>query len=126
MASIHQLNLETLLLKANALSPTLLYELFRNVDESISYELEIAGSTSATSLPGFGSGAAQIETIQTFVLITDTSVTLNWNAANTSLVVGTSERNAVFMAYGVSTTTVPTISNSGSTTALVQVLAGGT
>ena len=126
MASIHQLNLETLLLKANALSPTLLYELFRTVDESISYELEIAGSTSATSLPGFGSSAAQIETIQTFVLITDTSITLNWNGANTSLVVGTSQRNAVFMAYGVSTTTVPTIANSGSTTALVQVLAGGT
>lgn len=126
MAAIHQINLETLLLKANALSPTLLYELFRTVDESISYELEIASGTGATTLPGFGSGAAQIETIQTFVLITDTSVTLNWNAANTSLVVGASQRNAVFMAYGVSTTTAPTIANSGSTTALVQVIAGGT
>ena len=126
MAAIHRLKIESDILKTGAVSPLLLEELFRTVDESISYELEVAASTAATSLPGFGSGAAQIETIQSFILVTDTSVTLSWNSANTSLVVGTGQRRAVFIAYGVSTTTVPTIANSGSTTATIQIVAGGT
>ena len=126
MAAIHRLKIESDILKTGAVSPLLLEELFRTVDESISYELEVAGSTAATSLPGFGSGAAQIETIQSFICVSDTSVTLNWNGANTSMVVGTGQRRAVFIAYGVSTTTVPTIANSGSTTATIQIVAGGT
>lgn len=126
MPAIHRLKIESDILKTGAVSPLLLEELFRTVDESVAYELEVAGSTSATSLPGFGSGAAQIETIQTFLLVTDTSVTLSWNGANTSLVVNTGQRRAVFIAHGVSTTTVPTIANSGSSTATIQVMAGGT
>ena len=126
MAAIHRLKIESDILKTGAVSPLLLEELFRTVDESISYELEIAGGTAATSLPGIGSGAAQIETIQSFILVTDTSVTLAWNGANTSLVVSSGQRRAVFIAYGVSSTTVPTIANSGSTTATIQVAIGGT
>ena len=126
MAAIHRLKIESDILKTGAVSPLLLEELFRTVDESLAYELEVAGSTSATSLPGIGSGAAQIETIQSFICVSDTSVTLNWNGANTSMVVGTGQRRAVFIAYGVSTTTVPTIANSGSTTATIQIVAGGT
>ena len=126
MAAIHRLKIESDILKTGAVSPLLLEELFRTVDESLAYELEVAGSTAATSLPGIGSGAAQIETVQTFILITDTSVTLGWNSANTSLTVTTGQRRAVFIAYGVSTTTVPTIANSGSTTATIQVMIGGT
>lgn len=126
MAAIHRLKIDSDILKTGAVSPALVEELFRTVDESIAYELEVAGGTAATSLPGIGSGAAQIETIQTFILVTDTSVTLSWNAANTSLTVATGQRRAVFIAYGVSTTTVPTIANSGSTTAIIQVMVGGT
>ena len=126
MAAIHRLKIESDILKTGAVSPLLLEELFRTVDESLAYELEIAGGTAATSLPGIGSGAAQIETIQSFILVTDTSVTLAWNGANTSLVVSSGQRRAVFIAYGVSSTTVPTIANSGSTTATIQVAIGGT
>lgn len=93
---------------------------------SISYEVEIGTGVTAQALPGFGSSAGQITTIQTFLFVTDTTITLNWNAANTSMVVGSADRRAVFMAYGVSTTTVPTVTNSGSTTATVTVLGGGT
>ena len=126
MAAIHRLKIESDLLKSNAVSPTLLEELFRTVDESISYELEIADGTAATNLPGFGTGAAQIETIQTFILITNINVTLSWNSANTNLIVGSGQRFAFFIAYGVSTTTVPTIANSSGSLATVQVIAGGT
>lgn len=126
MAAIHRLKLNSDLLKTNAVSPELVEELFRTVDESVSYDAEVASGTTAASLPGFGSSAGQIETIQTFLLITDTSITLAWNGANTSLVVGSGQRRAVFIAYGVSTSTVPTVTNSGSTTATIQVMAGGT
>lgn len=126
MAAIHRLKIDSDILKTGAVSPELVEELFRTVDESISYEIEVAGSTAATSLPGFGSGATQIETIQSFVCVSDVSVTLGWNGANTSLVVGAGQRRAVFIAYGVSTTTVPTIANSGSSTATLQIMAGGT
>ena len=126
MAAIHRLKIESDILKTGAVSPLLLEELFRTVDESLAYELEIAGSTAATSLPGIGSGAAQIETIQSFILVTDANITLGWNSANTSMVVGTGQRRAVFIAYGVSSTTVPTVANSGSSTATIQVMIGGT
>ena len=126
MAAIHRLKIESDLLKSNAVSPTLLEELFRTVDESISYELEIADGTAATNLPGFGTGAAQIETVQAFILMTNVNVTLNWNAANTSLVVASGNRFAIFIAYGVSTTTIPTIANSSGSLATIQVVAGGT
>ena len=104
----------------------MLEELFRTVDESISYDLEVGAGVTAASLPGFGSGAAAIATIQTFILVTDTSITINWNGANTDLVVGSGQRRAGIIAYGVSTTTVPTVTNSGSTTATIQIMAGGT
>lgn len=126
MPAIHRFKIDSDLLRTNAVSPELIEELFRTVDESISYEIEVADGVAATSLPGFGAGAAQIETIQTFILITNVNVTLNWNAANTSLVVAAGNRFAVFVAYGVSTTTVPTIANSSGSLATVQVLAGGT
>lgn len=126
MAAIHRLKIDSNLLKTNAVSPDLIEELFRTVDESIAYEVEVAGGVTAASLPGLGTADAAIATIQTFVLITDTSITLNWNGANTSLVVGSGQRRAVFIAYGVSTTTVPTVTNSGTATATVQVMAGGT
>ena len=125
-AAIHHLKITSDLLKSGAISPSMLEELFRTVDESISYDLEVGSGVTAASLPGFGTGAAAIETIQTFILVTDTSITLNWNGANTSLVVGSGQRRAVFMAYGVSSTIVPTVTNSGSTTATLQVMAGGT
>ena len=85
----------------------------------------MGSGVTAQSLPGFGSGAGQINTIQAFILITDTTITLNWNGANTSMVVAPGDRKAIFMAYGVTTTTVPTITNAGSTTAIINVLAGG-
>ena len=126
MAAIHKLEIETSLLRTGALSPAVIEELFRTVDESISYELEVGSGVTDTNLPGFGSGDTQITTIQTFILITDTTVVLNWNGADTTLSVGTSERRAIFIAYGVSTSTVPHLTNSGSTTAIVTVVAGGT
>lgn len=126
MAAIHRLKIESDLLKTGAISPPLLEELFRTLDESVSYTLEVAGSTSATSLPGFGSGAAQIETIQTLLVLSDQSVTLNINGANISMVVSTGHRYAAVLLFGVSTTTVPTIANSGASTANVIVLGGGT
>ena len=104
----------------------MLEELFRTVDESISYDLEVGSGVTAASLPGFGTGAAAIETIQTFIVVTDTSITINWNGANTNLVVGSGQRRAGIIAFGVSTTTVPTVTNSGSTTATIQIMAGGT
>lgn len=126
MAAIHKLEIETSLLRTGALSPAVVEELFRTVDESISYELEVGSGVTDTNLPGFGSGDTQITTIQSFILISDTTVVLNWNGADTTLSVGTSERRAVFMAYGCSTSTVPHISNSTSGTAIIQVIAGGT
>ena len=126
MAPIHKLEIETSLLRTGALSPAVIEELFRTVDESISYELEVGSGVTDTNLPGFGSGDTQIATIETFILISDTTVVLNWNGADTTLSVGTSQRRAVFMAYGVSTSTVPHITNSGSTMAIVTVVAGGT
>src|SRR3990167_3910783 len=126
MAAIHKREIETSLLRTGALSPAVIEELFRTVDESISYELEVGSGVTDTNLPGFGSGDTQIGTIETFILISDTTVVLNWNGADTTLSVGTSQRRAVFMAYGVSTSTLPHLTNSGSTTAIVQVIAGGT
>ena len=126
MAAIHKLEIETSLLRTGALSPAVIEELFRTVDESISYELEVGSGVTDTNLPGFGSGDTQIATIETFILISDTTVVLNWNGADTTLSVGTSQRKAIFMAYGCSTTTVPHITNSGSTTATIEVVAGGT
>ena len=126
MAAIHQLSLSSKLIKAGAISPVLLEELFRDVDESISYELDVAASVTDANLPGFGSGDTDITTIQTFILVTDTTIVLNWNGADTSMVVGSGQRRAVFLVYGVSTTTVPHVSNSGATTAKIQVLSGGT
>lgn len=130
MAAIHRLKIDSDILKTGAVSPELVEELFRTVDESISYEIEVAGGTAATTLPGIGTGATQIQTIQSFVLITDTSVTLGWNSANTSLVVASGNRRAVFVAYGItydtSSLTAPTIANSGTATATIQVMLGGT
>ena len=126
MAAIHHLKIASDLIKSGAISPELLEDLFRTVDESVSYELEVGDGVSAASLPGFGSGSAAIETIQTFIFVTDTTMVLNWNGANTSMVVATGDRKAVFMAYGVSTTTVPTVTNSSGSTATITVLAGGT
>ena len=126
MAAIHHLKIASDFIKATGAGEQLLEALFRSVDESLSYELEVASGVTAASLPGFGSGDAAIATIQTFVFTTDTTVTLNWNGANNSLVVATGNRFAVFMVWGVSTTTVPTITNAGSTTANIRVLAGGT
>lgn len=126
MAAIHRLKIESDILKTGAVSPLLLEELFRTVDESISFTIEVAGSTAATSLPGFGSGAAQIETIQTLLVLSDQSVTLNINGANISMVVSTGNRYAAVLLFGISTTTVPTIANSGSSTANIIVLGGGT
>ena len=126
MAAIHQLEISSKLIKSGAISPELLEDIFRTVNESVSYEVEVADGITAASLPGFGSGAAAIATIQTFIFMTDTKVTLNWNGANTSLVVAAGNRKAVFMAYGVSTTTVPTVTNSSGQTAIISVLAGGT
>lgn len=126
MAAIHRLKLNSDLLKTNAVSPELVEELFRTVDESVSYTIEVASGVTDTNLPGFGSGSAQIETIQTFILISDTTVVLNWNSADTTLSVGTGNRYAVFIAYGVSTTTVPHITNSTTGTATIAVMAGGT
>ena len=125
-AAIHHCKIASDLIKSGAISPELLEDLFRTVDESISYELEVGDGVTAASLPGFGSGSAAIETIQTFIFMTDTTVTLNWNGANTSMVVATGDRKAIFMAYGVSTTTVPTITNSSGATAMITVLGGGT
>ena len=126
MAAIHHLKIASDLIKSGAISPELLEDLFRTVDESVSYELEVADGVTAASLPGFGSGSAAIETIQTFIFVTNTTMVLNWNGANTSMVVATGDRKAVFMAYGVSTTTVPTVTNSSGSTATITVLAGGT
>ena len=126
MAAIHKLEISSKLIKSGAISPELLEDIFRTVNESVSYEVEVADGITAASLPGFGSGAAAIATIQTFIFMTDTNVTLNWNGANTSLVVAAGNRKAVFMAYGVSTTTVPTVTNSSGQTAIISVLAGGT
>ena len=126
MAAINRLKIESDLLKTGAVSPLLLEELFRTVDESISYTIEVNGGTAATSLPGFGSGAAQIETIQTLLVLSDQNVTLNINAANISMVVGTGNRYAAVILFGISTTTVPTIANSGTSTANLIVLGGGT
>ena len=126
MAAIHHLKIASDLIKSGAISPELLEDLFRTVDESVSYELEVADGVTAASLPGVGSGSAAIETIQTFIFVTDTTMVLNWNGANTSLVVATGNRKAVFMAYGISTTTVPTVTNSSGSTATITVLAGGT
>ena len=114
------------LIRSGAISPALLEDLFRTVDESVSYELEVGDGVTAASLPGFGSGDAAIATIQTFIFTTDTNITLNWNGANSSLVVAAGNRRAVFMVYGVSTTTVPTVTNSSGLTATISVLAGGT
>ncbi len=126
MASIHHLKITSDLIKSSLISPDLIQELFRNVDESISYEIDVAASVTDANLPGFGSGDTDITTIQTFILITDTTIVLNWNAADTSMVVASGDRFAVFIAYGVSTTTVPHVTNSGSTVASVTVMAGGT
>ncbi len=125
MAAIHKFKIVSDFIKAGAISPELLRELFRTVTESLAYEVAVASGVTATSLPGFGSSAGQITTIQTFIFITDTTVTLNWNGANISMVVAAGDRFAVFVAYGVSTTTVPTITNAGSTTATITVIAGG-
>lgn len=112
-------------IKSGAISPELVKDLFRTVTHSLSYEVTVASGVTATALPGFGASAGQITTIQTFIFITDTTVTLNWNGANISMVVASSDRYAVFIAYGISTTTVPTITNAGSTTATISVMAGG-
>ena len=126
MAAICNLQIQSKLIKSGAISPELLEDLFRTVNESVSYEVEVANGITAASLPGFGTGAAAIETIQVFIFMTDTNITLNWNGANTSLVVAAGNRKAVFMAYGVSTTTVPTVTNSSGLTATITILAGGT
>lgn len=126
MAAIHHIKVASDLIRSGAVSPELLEDLFRTIDESVSYELEVGDGVTAAALPGFGAGAAAIETIQTFIFVTNTNITLNWNGANTSLVVATGNRRAVFMAYGVSTTTVPTVTNSSGLTATINVLAGGT
>lgn len=131
MASIHRLKLDSDILRSGSISPELIEELFRTVDESVSYEIEVADGVSAADLPGFGTAATAIATIQTFLLITDRTITLGWNGAsgtnaNNSLVVGTGQRRAIFLAYGVSTTTVPTVSNSSGGIAILQVVAGGT
>ena len=126
MAAIHHLKVTSDFIKSGLPGVKLLEELFRTVDESVGYELEVASGVTAASLPGFGTGDAAIATIQTFLFLTDTTVTLNWNGANSSLVVASGDRFAVFMVWGVSTITVPTITNSGTTTANIRVLAGGT
>lgn len=126
MAAIHHMKIASDLIKSGVISPELLEDLFRTVDESVSYELEVGDGVTAAALPGFGTGSAAIQTIQTFIFTTDVNVTLNWNGANTSMVVATGDRRAVFMAFGVSTTTVPTITNSSGSTATITVLAGGT
>ena len=126
MSAVHHLKTTSDFIKSTGAGAQLVEELFRTVDESVSYELEVASGVTAAQLPGFGSGDAAIGTIQTFLFTTDTTVVLNWNGANNSLVVATGDRFAVFMVWGVSTTTVPTITNSGSTTANIRVLAGGT
>ena len=126
MAALHQINLSNNLIRSGAISPMLVQELFRSVDESVSYELEVGDGVTAAALPGFGSGDTAIATIQTFVLITDRNITLSWNGANTSIVVASGDRYAIFIAYGVSTTTVPTFTNSSGWTATIQVMGGGT
>jgi len=126
VAAIHRLKIDSDLLKTGAVSPQLLEELFRNVDESISYTLEVASGVTDVDLPGFGSGSAAIATIQTLIVISDTSVVLNVNGADISMVVATGNRYAVVILWGISTTTVPHITNSGTATATLIVMGGGT
>ena len=125
-AAIHHLKVASDLIKSGVISPELLEDLFRTVDESVNYELEVADGVTAAALPGFGSADTAIATIQTFILTTNVNLTLNWNGANTSLVVASGDRKAIFMTYGVTTTTVPTVTNSSGSTATITVLAGGT
>ena len=126
MAAIHRLKINSDLLKTGAVSPELREELFRTVDESISYQIEVGSGVTDTNLPGLGSADAAIATIQTLIVFSDTSVTLNVNGADISMVVATGNRYAGVILFGVSTATVPHITNSGSTTATLIVVAGGT
>lgn len=126
MASIHHLEIVSDLIRSGLICPELTRDLFRTVDESISYEIDVASGVTDADLPGFGSGDTQITTIQTFVLFTDTTLVLNWNGADSSLVVASGDAWAAFIVYGVSTTTVPHVTNSQAGTATVVVMAGGT
>ena len=125
-AAIHRLKFESDLLKTGAISPPLLEELFRTVDESVSYSLEVASGVTDTDLPGFGSGNAAIATIQSLVVLSDKNVVLNVNGADISMIVSTGHRYACVILWGISTTTVPHITNSGTDTATLIVLGGGT
>jgi len=99
---------------------SLIKDLAQTVDKSIVYEGQIPASTGPVTLPDIGAGTFDISTITTFMLYTDTAITLNWNSADLTL-----SADSVFIAFNCSTTTAPTVTNSQSSAANILMIVGG-
>ena len=126
MADIFRLHIKAELISADG-TPPKTYDLFRTVDESAMYRIELAAGATDQSLVLTGTGG--IETYQCLLVIVDRACTIRPGGGSTTTftITGTPQDPAAFLLWRTSQNVTPTISNNDlSNITNVVVVAGGT
>ena len=95
------------------------------IQEGHGERVVVANGASNVALPGIGTGALDITTVQVFAFIAFGVLTLVWNGGSATTLNGSEDTPAGFIIFRTSNTAIPTVSNSSGAAVEAFVMKGG-